>query len=552
MPAEAEERDKLRIRGSHKQPRGDNPSISSGSGLLPLSAAGAHQASLPTASSIGQSDFSSYEDRAGNLLLLQGTRYESPFIQKIVEDIGNKLNRTVAVLANVRGTSKEPSGLVRLQRQLLLDILKGKKVKISNVDERIINESKIIITTNEQLLKAHELHKWHGVKGLTEDESFQLFSWHAFGQDHPIEGYMEHTRRLVQYCGGHPSALQILGSSLSRRSIDVWESAKRKMEAIPDSLIHKKLKISFDSLQDDHDKNLFLDISCFFVGKDIDFIITILDECGFYTRAGIQNLIDRCLLTIDENNKLILHQLVQEMGREIVRQESPEEPGKRSRVWHHKDAFNVLTEKSGMETIEGLMLNLHVSEQDRLAKNFFGLGNSKRHRPEDFLDIITLPCGIAKIIANSESQSFPWPYQYTRFLKLPNLLDKLPKELCKMESLKVLHADGAAISQLPSTSSDINLWRSRWFSGVRRPRKSPESISSSLICFPYSLVSLSLEHCNLSDDAIPRDLGSLSLLQDLNLRENPFCNFPESIKGLTMLHSIYTGVEASNCFQSYQ
>ena len=41
-----------------------------------------------------------------------------------------------------------------------------------------------------------------------------------------------------------------------------------------------------------------------------------------------------------------MHQLVQEMGREIVRQESPKELGERSRLWNHKDSFNVLRENT--------------------------------------------------------------------------------------------------------------------------------------------------------------------------------------------------------------
>ncbi|MCI37660.1 resistance protein, partial [Trifolium medium] len=37
-----------------------------------------------------------------------------------------------------------------------------------------------------------------------------------------------------------------------------------------------------------------------------------------------------------------MHDLVQDMGREIVRQESPDHPGKRSRLWFTKDIVEVL------------------------------------------------------------------------------------------------------------------------------------------------------------------------------------------------------------------
>ena len=38
-----------------------------------------------------------------------------------------------------------------------------------------------------------------------------------------------------------------------------------------------------------------------------------------------------------------MHDLLQEMGREIVRQESYEEPGKRSRLWLCKDLLHIMT-----------------------------------------------------------------------------------------------------------------------------------------------------------------------------------------------------------------
>ena len=41
-------------------------------------------------------------------------------------------------LANVREIAKQQDGLIRLQRQLLSDILNGRKEKIYNVDEGII------------------------------------------------------------------------------------------------------------------------------------------------------------------------------------------------------------------------------------------------------------------------------------------------------------------------------------------------------------------------------------------------------------------------------
>jgi len=46
-----------------------------------------------------------------------------------------------------------------------------------------------------------------------------------------------------------------------------------------------------------------------------------------------------------------LHDLVEDMGKEIVRQESPESPEKRSRLWSSQDIIKVLQENTVSNTI---------------------------------------------------------------------------------------------------------------------------------------------------------------------------------------------------------
>ncbi|KAM5554618.1 disease resistance protein RUN1-like [Rosa sericea] len=118
----------------------------------------------------------------------------------------------------------------------------------------------------------------------------------------------------------------------------------------------EKLRMSYDAL-DKHDQEVFLHIACFFIGNDKDYTVEILDGCDLYTTIGIINLIDRCLVAIGANNKLVMHDMIRDMGRGIVRL-AAEEPRKRSRLWHHKDSIKVLREKNGTKTIEGLELNL--------------------------------------------------------------------------------------------------------------------------------------------------------------------------------------------------
>lgn len=103
----------------------------------------------------------------------------------------------------------------------------------------------------------------------------------------------------------------------------------------------------------------------------------------------------------------------------------------------------------------------------------------------------------------------------------------------------MLHADKVTVNQLVPTTGEVKSWKARFWSWVSKRNRSPESIGFSLASLSHSLVKLSLANCNLSNDAIPIDLSSLSLLQYLNLSENPINTLPESIKDLCMLQDLW-------------
>ena len=100
--------------------------------------------------------------------------------------------------------------------------------------------------------------------------------------------------------------------------------------------------MSYDGLQDTQ-KDIFLDIACFFKGCGKDYVVKILDACELYPGSGIPRLVDKCLITIDRYGRLSIHDLIQQMGREVVRQQAPHILGKRSRLCCYKDSLEVLT-----------------------------------------------------------------------------------------------------------------------------------------------------------------------------------------------------------------
>lgn len=393
-------------------------------------------------------------------------------IAKFVYNLNFKRFECSSFLANVRETCEQPNGLVQLQNQLLSNILKGERPKVWNVDEGIIKikeslchkrsllvlddvdemyqldaligkrefhpGSKIIITTrNKWFLKADNVHKVHTVEKLDDNESLELFSCYAFGKKHPVEGYMDLSERVVRHCMGIPLALLVLGSSLSGRSPALWTSALEKLEAIPDAQIIQKLKVSYDCLQDDHDRNLFLHIACFFIGEDKDCVGKILDKCDFFSIVGIQNLADRCLLKIELGTKLTMHHLIQDMAREIVRKESPTRPGERSRLWHHVDSFGVLKEKSGTERVQGLTLDMRMFNMEKSAQSTFYGHDSRKRQRETISDESFLSSSHQTSSKRQHLTIFSWEWVHNH-LKWPNEMDLETDAFTKLDNLKLL------------------------------------------------------------------------------------------------------------------
>lgn len=118
-----------------------------------------------------------------------------------------------------------------------------------------------------------------------------------------------------------------------------WESEIAKLRQSPNREIFEILKVSYDGLED-NEKAIFLDIACFFKGMDKDVVIKILEACDFNPVIGVQVLIEKSLISI-ENNKMQMHALLQSMGEEVVRQQSVK-PNRRSRLWSYKDVIEVL------------------------------------------------------------------------------------------------------------------------------------------------------------------------------------------------------------------
>nr|KJB74246.1 hypothetical protein B456_011G282600 [Gossypium raimondii]KJB74247.1 hypothetical protein B456_011G282600 [Gossypium raimondii] len=109
---------------------------------------------------------------------------------------------------------------------------------------------------------------------------------------------------------------------------------------------------SFDDL-DELEKNIFLDIAILFEGTSEKDVKKFLSCCYKGVVCGISNLIDKYLLVRSYFGLIDMHDMLQEMGKDIVRQESMD-PGRHSRLWKAKDVYQVLRYNNEQSTLKSL------------------------------------------------------------------------------------------------------------------------------------------------------------------------------------------------------
>ncbi|XP_048328503.1 TMV resistance protein N-like [Ziziphus jujuba] len=315
-------------------------------------------------------------------------------------------------LTNVREVcEKKKNGLVYSQNCLLSDIINGLPKKIRDVHEgmnmisnrlrhkkvlivlddvdkldqlKVLADgdwfsfgSRIIVTTRDEslLTSAYRKSIIYRVEGLNNNEGLQLFSWKAFKTIHPSKAYEEMSKQVITYASGLPLALEVLGSFLCGKGVQEWKSALDRLYEYPNKEIVKVLQTSFDGLEKP-EKSIFLDIACFFNGFDKNYIIRIMDGCGFCPEIGIRVLIDKSLLHVSHDNDLWMHDLLQEMGKEIVREKSYNEPGRQSRLWDNDDLYHVLENNTATEEVEAIVCRF----LDRKRLSWEALSNMKKLR----------------------------------------------------------------------------------------------------------------------------------------------------------------------------
>ncbi|PRQ36035.1 putative TIR domain, winged helix-turn-helix DNA-binding domain-containing protein [Rosa chinensis] len=503
-------------------------------------------------------------------------------------------------VANVRSKS---SDLAQLQETLLFHILRDKELKVRSVDEGVsfiktrmqqqkvllilddVNHSsqlqnlvpshdcfgpgsRILITTRDKRwLIAHQVDEVYEVKMLNDRQALNLFSLNAFKRNGPPGDYQKLAQRAVRYAQGLPLALIVLGSHLFRRSREEWEATLDSCRGEdPHREIRDVLKISYDALGVDL-KGYFLDIACFFKGKHVEHVKPILEACyDLKSVTGIAQLQEKALIRIDRD-RIWMHDLIEEMGKDIVSQESPGEPGKRSRVWSEEDVSHVLTNNTGTSKVTGIQVLQQSSTISLNAKNFSEMKNLRYISMGKYLKYESFS-GDIDYLSNqlrwldwptSPLLSFPSDFHANKLVKLnipdSRIITRLWKGRKNFSRLTYMNLRGCeSLTELPNFSGIPNL-KELDLANCKNLTTIPCSIyelqnleilnvsrCSNLVTYPTK-ASISHDHdsgslvlpklrvlkikgCNLSTADFIGSLDCLETLTELDLSRNNFVSVP--------------------------
>nr|WIL59981.1 nodulation protein [Melilotus officinalis] len=452
------------------------------------------------------------------------------------------------------------------------------------------SDSRIIVTTRDkQVLIANEVDDddLYEVGVLDSIEELKLFNLNAFKQSHLETEFYDVSKRVIEYAKGIPLVLKVLAHMLRGKNKEVWESQLDKLKRLPIQKVHDVMRVSYDDL-DRLEQKYFLDIACFFNGMNlkVDYMNFLLKDCESdnSVAVGLERLKDKALITISKDNVISMHDILQEMGREVVRQESSEDSRKCSRLWDPDIICDVLKNAKGTEATRSINLDLSAFGNLKLIPHVFEKMTNLK-----FLKLLgsdSLPRGLQSFPSDLRYlhwtyyplKSFPKKFSAENLVILDLSYSLVEKLWCGVQDLvnlkEVTLSYSRSLKEIPDFSKAINLkvLNIRWCNRLKSVHPSIFSLNklvhldlslcdsltsftsnsnlSSLhylnlgFCTKLSKFSVTLENIVKLDlsgcpiNALPSSFGCQSKLESMILRFSEIEIIPSSIKNLTRLRKL--------------
>ncbi|XP_019089585.1 PREDICTED: probable disease resistance protein RPP1 isoform X2 [Camelina sativa] len=427
--------------------------------------------------------------------------------------------------------------------------------------------SMIIATAQDlHLFKAKGIDQVYKVDFSTFFEAVQIFCIYAFGQRVTFDGFENIAMEITKLTGNLPLGLKVLGSFLRGMSLQEWKTHLPTLKINLNGDIENVLKFTYDVLSD-KDKKIFLHIACFFNYEPIEKVEEHLASKFSDVRRNLKVLSEKSLISIS-SGYVKMHDLLEKLGRDIVRKQCCQDPGKRMFLVDSKDTCKVLSS----DTIDNgtvLGINSKYSENmDELIRSGRAFGNMhnlhflrlhgndihpRPYLPQSLTLIyreIFLPRGVRLLHWECFPMTcMPYPFTMESLIELNmsySQLKKLWKGYYVIKNLKWMDLKCSKnLEELPDLSTAINL------------QELNLEDCSSLVELPSSLGSATnLKILNLSGcsnlEALPSSIGNAANIRELFLRScSRLVKLPSSIGNITILKVLPSSIGNINLEKLY-
>ncbi|RWR71982.1 putative disease resistance protein [Cinnamomum micranthum f. kanehirae] len=405
--------------------------------------------------------------------------------RKVQNDIAERLKCTALDMSDDRLKVNIYHHLRGKKFLLILDDI-WEKIDLVDVGIPILNQDngcKVLLTTRDlDVCRQMQTDLEIQMEKLSEEEAWSLFN-EKVGDVAMSPRIEPIARDIVKKCGGLPLAIIVIGSSLRKISyVGVWRNTLRKLQLPSKSQIKGMekevfscLRISYDRLPNDCERNLFLYCSLF--PEDCEIRITELVEyCwleGYIQRVDsieearddgrhmVMNLVDASLLERGYYEERVkMHDIIRDFalkeasgflvktGRHVKQPPEEKEWLQSQKISLMQCSLGCLSERPNSSTLSTLLLQ----DNDQLTMI-----------PGPFFECMHSLCILD--LSRTEIKSLPsslWNLVKLRGLYLKDCcnLEELPSQVGALRQLEVLHLGGCtAIKYLPIEVGELTRLR---------------------------------------------------------------------------------------------
>lgn len=414
------------------------------------------------------------------------------------------------------------------------------KFVLEKIGLNLQSQYKIVITTRHKNL-AESYDKQHEMSPLSSENSWKLFSFHAFPEGHtpPSELTMV-AHKIEEKCCGVPLALKTVGCYMAKSVKGIpkeWQSTLDHLQTNALKDIMPCLRLSYQALPY-HLKPCFLYFSAFPKNTVIEteYLVYAWISEGFVARSEdahsvghsyIKELIDRCLIEVSESSGdgqakfCKMHDFMHDLADSLHQPTFVFKPGKQLDKFPVEDclrAYRISLINSSIDNIKKVVLcprirTLLISDNGQLESISSRFFNNMR-----YLSVLDLK--------STSIHSLPPSIGKLKLLKLLNLsstmIKKLPDSLSNLSRL--LFLDVSNCKNLKMLHPGIGKHKSMLHLNVEGSKKLkwlPVGISKLVSLQTLKGVEFRSENAANTNALKLKDLKGLTLLKQLSLNVDP-------------------------------